>query len=160
MWLNESIVVAGAFAIFVPLVYKPVRNLILGFIDKYAAEAVKNLEESRQMRDEAEKLLKEIRKHHAEAQKSSKDIIESSRQDVEEIMQEMKDEVAAMTKIKIDLSVSKIAQQEKQIMESLKNDAISMAMESVYSTLLNELDKSAQMSLIDSNVKNIKKLLN
>lgn len=156
---NESVIVALAFFVFVPLVFKPVKNLLLSFIDKYAAEAVKNLDESRQMRAEAEAMLAEIKTQHAEAQKNSKDIIESSRQDVEEIMEEMKEEVKAMTKIKIDLSVSRITQQEKQIIESLKNEAIQLAMEQVNSILLNELDKSAQMSLIDKSIKDIKKLV-
>lgn len=159
MFLNESIIVALAFFIFVPLVYKPVKSLLFSFIDNYAQEAIKNLTESKKMRDESEKLLLQMKRDRIEAQKTTNDIIKNSEEEVAEILENMKAEIKEMTKKKVDLSISRISQQEKQIIENLKNEAIQKAVEQVEFHLVNELDKSAQLSLIDSNISNIKKLV-
>ena len=60
--INESIIVAASFFLFIGGVYQVVKRGVISIIDSYAEEAVRSLKESQQMREESEKLLKDVKK--------------------------------------------------------------------------------------------------
>jgi len=157
--VNESIIVAASFFLFIALVYQGVKKGVIAIIDDYAAEAVKSLKESQKMRDEAHKLLTSVKKQQIEAKKTSAEIISRSKAEAEAIQKDAKSEIKKLAIKKLEMAYSRIEQQEKQILEGMKNEAVQMAISQVQEALIDELDSSAQLTLIHDGVRGIKKLV-
>ncbi len=157
--INASIIVATSFFLFIALVYQGVKKGVISIIDGYAAEAVKSLKESQDMKDEAEQLLRSIKKQQIEAKRTSEDIISSSKAEAEALKKDAKAEISKLSKKKLEMAYARIEQQEKQIVEGLKNEAVQMAISQVQEALIDELDSNAQLTLIHDGVKGIKKLV-
>lgn len=155
----ESVIVTVAFCIFIALVFKPVKNFILNMLDNYAHEAVKQLEEANKMFEEADKMHKDIKEQYKQAQADSKKIIAKAKQEAASIVKSAQKELEKVTDKKTQLTMSRIEQQEKKIIEDLKDEAITIAMGKVQEALINELDSDAQMTFINNGMKEVKKLV-
>lgn len=159
-FLNETFIVAIAFFALIPFVYKPIKKSILFMLDKKTAAAIKTLNEAQELYNKAQELLKEAQKHHATAIKDAQDIIKKANDEAEIILKEANDEVEKIVKKRTALSIARINQQEKQIIDDIKNSAIQLAVSQVQESIVNELGKEAQLSLIENGIKEAKKLLN
>lgn len=60
---NATLWVAISFVIFVFLVFKPLKNMMLTSLDKKIAELKHQLEESRKLKEDADKLFTEQKKN-------------------------------------------------------------------------------------------------
>jgi F-type H+-transporting ATPase subunit b len=159
--LNETVVVALAFATFIPLVYKPAKNAILNMLDNYTADTIKNIEHAKHMYEQAKHMHDEITKKYNEAEQNAKAIISKANEEANLILAEAKREVEKITAKKTELALARINQQEKHIMEQLKDSIVEQALTNVNEMIAKELDSNAQLSLIDESIKKIsKKLVN
>ncbi len=158
---NEHFIVAVTFIVFVALVFKPVKNAIIEALDQHTADAIKNLQISRQVFEEAQAMLAEIQKKYKAAEKNSRDIITKAKSEAEAIIREASLEFENISNKKTQVALSRIAQQEQRIMEQLKESIIQKAIDDVNHVLVKQLDKSAQMNLIDDSIEKIgKKVVN
>jgi F-type H+-transporting ATPase subunit b len=159
-FLNETVVVAIAFLVFIPLVFKPVKKAVLTMLDERAAVAVKVLKEAEELHTKAQMLLKEAEEHYATALKDSKDIVQKASEEAHSILDEANKEVERIVKKKTELSIVRISQQERQIVDDIKSSAIQLAVSQIQDSIMDELGKEAQISLIENGIKEAKKLLN
>lgn len=159
-FLNESVVVAIAFFVLLPLVFKPVQKIVLSILDKKAASAIKVLKEAEDLYLRAQELLKVAQMNHETALKDSKDIVQKASEEAEMILKEANDEAKRIIKKKTALSIARIDRQEKQIVDDIKSSAIQLAITQVQESLVHELGKEAQLSLIEGGVREMKKVLN
>lgn len=157
--INESIIVAASFFLFVALVYGFIKRGVISIIDGYAEEAVKSLKESQAMRDEAHKLLTSVKKQQIEAKRTSDEMLKRAKSEADSLKKDAKAQIKSLSKKKLEMAYQRIEQQEKQIVESMKNDAVQMAIAQVQDALIEELDSNAQMTLIHEGVKGVKKLV-
>ncbi len=155
----ESIIVAIAFIVFLALAIKPVKNLLLGMLDKYAQDAVRQLTEANNMFKEASDMYDSIKKQHRQAEKDSQIIIAKAKEEAAALIEDAKKELERVTQKKLELTMGRIEQQEKQIVDDLKNEAINLAISKVQESLINQLDAEAQLALINSGIKEVKKLV-
>jgi DNA mismatch repair protein MutS2 len=155
----EALIAAVAFCIFLVLVIKPIRTLVLNALDNYALQAVRELKEANKMFKEAEKLHKDIVKQHIQAKEDAKKIIAKAKSEAESIVKSAKSELKKVTEKKLQLTMSRIDQQERQIVEDLKNEAITIAMTKVQEALIHELDSEAQLTFIKNGIREVKKLV-
>ena len=158
-FLNESLVGAVAFAIFVALVYRPVKRLLVSMIDEYTAQAITKLEEAGAILKDAKAMSLDIQKQYKQAKIDSADIMKKAKLEATSLIEDARKEVENMTAKKTEMALERIAQQEKQMVEDLKKEAIALAISTVEEGLLKELDKSAQNSLINHGIKEVKKLV-
>jgi F-type H+-transporting ATPase subunit b len=158
-FLNESFVGAIAFGIFVVLVYKPVKNLLISMVDEYTAQAIKKLEEAEAIFKEAKAMSLDVQKQYNQAKIDSVDIMKRAKLEAASLIEDARKEVETMTAKKTEMAMERISQQEKQMVEDLKKEAVTLAISTVEQGLLKELDKSAQNSLINYGIKEIKKLI-
>ena len=155
----ETIIVAVAFVLFVVFAFKPVKNVILGMLDQYAADAVKQLTEANNMFNESSKLYEEIKKQHRQAERDAKEIVAKAKEESAALVADAKKELERITHKKTELTMIRIEQQEKQIVEDLKNEAINTALVKVQDSLIKQLDTEAQMALINNGIRDVKKLV-
>ncbi len=155
----ESIIVAVAFVVFLALAIKPIKNILLSMLDKYALDAVRQLTEANNMFKEASDMYDEIKKQHRQAERESQLIITKAKEEASALIEEAKKELERVTQKKTELTMGRIEQQEKQIVDDLKNEAIALAITKVQESLINQLDAEAQLALINSGIKEVKKLV-
>lgn len=153
--------VAVATVFFIGLIFKPIKRFILSALDKHTVTAIKNLTEAHKMYEEALLIFNEIKQQHLEAKQNVDEIIAKAKEEAETLISEASLEVDRITKKKSELAMARIIQQEKHIMEFLKDEIVSDALIRVQNMIAQELDVNAQLSLLESNIKQTtKKLLN
>lgn len=155
----EGYIVAIAFVLFVGFIFKPAKNALLSMLDQYAADAIKQLTEANNMFTESSKLYEEIKKQHKQAEKDAKEIVAKAKEESAAMVEEARKELERITQKKMELTLGRIEQQEKQIVEDLKNEAINIALIKVQDSLIKQLDTEAQMALIDNGIGEVKKLV-
>ena len=158
-FLNESIIVGLAFLLFIPLVYKHAKNAIINMLDDRTANVVKSLQESDKIFKEAQDLLKDAKLKHQEAEETIRLMVIQAENEAKSLIEDAKRQAEEITNKKIEMSLAKINLQEKQLIEDIKLAAIQQAMSKVEESLINELDKEAQLSLIEDGLKQVKKLM-
>ena len=158
-FINEQFIAALAFIVFVPLVYKFAKKAILTILDDRTSNVIKSLQESERIYNEAQTLLNEAKAKYDEAEATIKLMIEQAENEAVLLIQEAKTQAENITKKKTELFLARISQQEKQLIEDVKNSAIQLAMDKVEESLITEIDRDTQLNLIEDGLKQAKKLM-
>lgn len=121
------------FLMFKKFLWKPVRNIL-----KTRSETMQGeLSEAKRLQDEANIHLEEAKQEINNAKESGKQIVEDARKEAENLKDSIIKEAEIKAKNKMDEANEKIAQHEREVRESLKEETVKVAMEAV-SKLLNE----------------------
>lgn len=158
-FLNETTIVALAFILFIPVVYKRAKHAVIEMLDNRTAQVVKSLQESERIFKDAQALLNDAKLKHQEAEETIRLMVIQAENEARSLIADAKRQAEEITNKKIEISLAKINLQEKQLIEDIKLAAIQQAMTKVEESLINELDKEAQLSLIEDGLKQVKKLM-
>ncbi len=158
-FLNEATIVALAFIAFIPLVYKHARHAVIGMLDDRTAGVIKSLQESEKIFKDAQALLNDAKLKHAEAEGTIRLMVLQAENEARSLIEDAKKQAQEITSKKIEMSLAKINLQEKQLIEDIKLATIQQAMTRVEESLIHELDKDAQLSLIEDGLRQAKKLM-
>lgn len=157
--LSESFISAIAFVLFVGFTYRPIKNVILSALDEKIAETIKQMDEASALRVDAEKLFSDATAQLVEAQYTAKEMISNAQAKAKEILEDVEQEVSELAAKKTASSLQRIALQEKKVIDEIKIEAVELAMSYVEQALIDELDKNAQLTLIENNIGGIKKVI-
>ena len=121
---NATLWVAISFIIFVILVFKPIKNMMLTNLDNKISELKSQLSESRKLKEDAEKLLSEHNKKYKETlikiKKINEDAIYESKIIKKKVEEDIKNSLFRKEKGFKQLS----SQMELKVREDLKNEII------------------------------------
>ncbi|MCE2993856.1 MAG: hypothetical protein ACK5AV_01350 [Alphaproteobacteria bacterium] len=157
--LNETLVIACAFILFIVFTYKPVKAFILSALDQKIADTIKQVEEAKLLKKDATKVFQDAQDKLEEAENIASQMISNAKKKSEEILHNVEKEVTELAAKKTESSMQRILLQEKKVLEEIKVEAVELAMSYVEQALIDELDKSAQLALIESNVASMKKVI-
>lgn len=156
--ITEASIVAGALALFIVALFKPIKRFALAFLDMKIQVAIKDLEDAKNLKAEAQSYLKLAKLKLAEAENVALAIVDKAEAKSNQIIASVEEEVRLIAERKAADSLARITQQERQIATELKHEAVELAMAHVQETLLRELNKDAQMSLITSSLRRSNKM--
>jgi len=121
---NATLWVAISFIIFVILVFKPIKNMMLTNLDNKIVELKSQLNESKKLKEDAEKLLTEQNKKYKETlikiKKINEDAIYESKIIKKKVEEDIKNSLLRKEKGFKQLS----SQMELKVREDLKNEII------------------------------------
>ena len=121
---NATLWVAISFIIFIILVFKPIKNMMLTNLDNKIAELKSQLSESKKLKEDAEKLLTEHNKKYKETlikiKKINEDAIYESKIIKKKVEEDIKNSLLRKEKGFKQLS----SQMELKVREDLKNEII------------------------------------
>ncbi|MFN8832337.1 MAG: hypothetical protein ACK5WS_00850 [Alphaproteobacteria bacterium] len=157
--LNETLVIACAFILFIVFTYKPVKAFILSALDQKIADTIKQVEEAKLLKKDATKEFQDAQDKLEESENIASQMISHAKKKSEEILHNVEKEVTELAAKKTESSMQRILLQEKKVLEEIKVEAVELAMSYVEQALIDELDKSAQLALIESNVASMKKVI-
>ena len=153
--------VAIAFVIFLGiLAYVGVHRTLLDTLDKRSARIKAELDEARQLRDEAKKLLAEYQNKKGEAEREAEAIIAGAKADAERLAADadvkLQDFIARRTK----MAETKIGQAEAQAVADVRAAAAEAAVAAAEKVLTQATTGKVADALVTQGIADVQKKLN
>ena len=149
---NATLWVAISFIIFVILVFKPIKNMMLTNLDNKIAELKSQLNESKKLKEVAETLLTEQNKKYKETlikiKKINEDAIYESKIIKKKVEEDIKNSLLRKEKGFKQLS----SQMELKVREDLKNEIITKTIYYTEFKIKKKLNKSHNSKLISESL--------
>ena len=149
---NATLWVAISFIIFVILVFKPLKNMMLTSLDNKIAELKSQLEESKKLKEEAEKLLNVQKKKYEDTlskiKKLNDDAIYESKIIKKKIEEDIKNSLSRKEEGYKQLS----SQMELKVRGDLKNEIINKTLIYTEFKIKKKLKKSHNSKLINDSL--------
>jgi len=119
--------VAIAFVIFVALAFKPLKNAMMGGLDKKIAAIKAEVDEAARLREEAQSLLAEYERKQAKGAKHAEEIVAAARKDAEESKTRAEVELQEALVRQEKASLLKIEQAEEKAIQEVRSMAVELA---------------------------------
>ncbi|MBD3786156.1 MAG: F0F1 ATP synthase subunit B [Sphingomonadales bacterium] len=150
---NTDFVVMIAFLIFVAIVLKAKVPALLGrLLDKRALEIRRELEEARDLRDEAQSILATYERKAREVQAMADEIVVAAKRDAQSAAEAAKVELRASIARRLKAAEDQIATAEAQALKAVKDRAVSVAVSVAGEVLAKQMSSGDQSGLIDASI--------
>jgi F-type H+-transporting ATPase subunit b len=161
MLMEAETWVAIAFVIFLGiLAYVGVHRTILSALDKRSARIKSELDEARQLRDEARKLLADYQNKKGEAQREADAIIAGAKADAERLAADADAKLADFVTRRTKMAETKIAQAEAQALADVRIAAAEAAVSAAEKVLAHTATGKVADALVSQGIADIQKKLN
>lgn len=151
---------AVALVIFLGLIlWKGLRPMLAG-LDKRAERIRSAIQEAEQLRDEAEKTLADYKKRQREALSEAEHIIQHAQAEAQRIAEQAARDLEAGLARREQLAMEKIAQAEQAALNSVRSQAVDVAIAATAELLRKNLDAERSAQLIDQGLSEVAAKLN
>ena len=138
-----------AVAIFVVVVWKPMRRAVVGAIDSRAERIRQELDSARSLRDEAQQALATYQRQQQEGAAEAQAIIAHAKEEAERIAaQSLRDLENALSR-REQLARERIAQEEAKAVAEIRSIAVDVAIAASRRVIAASLDERRGAALID-----------
>ena len=159
MTITPEISVAIAFVIFVALVlWKGTRRITDG-LDKRAERIRNQLNETQNLREEAQASLASYQRQQRDALAEAEQIIAQAEAEAERLKEHAEEVLAATIKRREEQAVQRIAQAEASAIQDVRDQAVELAIGVATKLIAEKIDKSVQGSLIETATNDVIKSL-
>ena len=159
MTITPEISVAIAFVIFVALVlWKGTRRITDG-LDKRAERIRNQLNETQNLREEAQAALASYQRQQRDALAEAEQIIAQAEAEAERLKEHAEGVLAATIKRREEQAVQRIAQAEASAIQDVRDQAVELAIGVATKLIAEKIDKSVQGSLIETATNDVIKSL-
>ena len=159
MTISPEISVAIAFVIFVALVlWKGTRRITDG-LDKRAERIRNQLNETQNLREEAQAALASYQRQQRDALAEAEQIIAQAEAEAERLKEHAEEVLAATIKRREEQAVQRIAQAEASAIQDVRDQAVELAIGVATKLIAEKIDKSVQGSLIETATNDVIKSL-
>jgi F-type H+-transporting ATPase subunit b len=139
-----------AVAIFVALVWKPGKRILIGSLDDRAVRIGQELEAARNLRDEARRALADYQAKQREAANEAEQIVAHARGEAERIAAQSARELNETLQRRRRLAEERIAQEEAKAVAEIRGVAVDIAISAARRVIAAELDETRSAALIDT----------
>jgi len=153
VFLAISLVIIGA-------VYKGIHKIMAKALDDRADGIRKELEEARQLREEAQTLLASFQRKQVEAEEQAKDIVKQARLDAETMAANARQDLKERLERRAEQAEAKIKNAEAQAMADVKARAVDLAAKAAEQILHNDLTSTDHSTLVKAGIAEMGKVLN
>lgn len=140
--------VAVAFAVFVVLSFKKVKNLLLRALDARSAKIREELDHARKLREEAEAVLAEYKKRQAHYLKEAEGMLHKAREDADMLTRQSEKELKEVLDARMNQALDKIAREEELAIQEVRNHVVDIALAAARAVIVNHVGKLPQEELI------------
>jgi F-type H+-transporting ATPase subunit b len=142
--------VAVAAAIFIAVVWKPARRTLIGSLDARAARIRGELDEARQLREEAAQLLADYQRRQREAAAEADAIVAQARAEAEHLAAQAASDLDVALARRARLAEERIAQAESKAIGEIRAAAVDAAIAAAREVIVAETDEERGGALIDA----------
>ena len=159
MTITPEISVAIAFVIFVALVLWKGTKRITDGLDKRAERIRNQLNETQNLREEAQAALASYQRQQRDALAEAEQIIAQAEAEAERLKEHAEEVLAATIKRREEQAVQRIAQAEASAIQDVRDQAVELAIGVATKLIAEKIDKSVQGSLIETATNDVIKSL-
>jgi F-type H+-transporting ATPase subunit b len=142
--------VAVAAAIFIAVVWKPARRSLIGSLDARAARIRGELDEARQLREEAAQLLADYQRRQREAASEAAAIVAQAREEAEHVAAQAANDIEVALARRTRLAEERIAQAESKALDEIRAAAVDAAITAAREVIASEIDEQRGGALLDA----------
>ena len=144
-----------SFIIFVILMIKPFKSMMIGGLDSKIEEIKQNIDKSLESFTEAEEKLKDAEKRTLDLSNKVDEIISNARSQAESISKNIIDKTSQTVKSKEKNSIDRIKQIELSAIQSIKSQA-SIELNSIIRNYFSNLSDDNRAKILDNSVIDLK----
>ncbi len=160
-YLDPTFWVAGSFIVFMGgVMYAKAHKSIANMLDERSDAIRRQIEDARQLRDDAEKLLSEYQRKQREAEKDAADMIAQAEEDAKLMAEQAKADLKALSARREKHAADKIAQAEALAIKEVQAVAVNVAVEAATSVLSGVLKGQGGQHLTDDAIARVHTQLN
>ena len=141
-----------AILIFIGVVWKPAKRLLIGGLDARAARIRQELDAARNLREEAERALASYQLKQREGLAEAEAIIAHAKAEAERIAAQSARDLEETLKRRQRLAEERIAQEEARALAEIKSVTVDVAISAARRVIAAELDEQRGAALIDSGI--------
>ena len=154
-WQEPEIWLLVAFSIFVGLMARPLWTRVTGGLDDRASRIRGELDEARQLREEAQATLASYQRKQRDAAKEAEGILRHAEEEAKRLTAEAEATLEAMLARREALARDRIAQAEARAVEEVKDEAIEVALAATKALIEEHMDAAKGEELIVAAVKDL-----
>ena len=139
-----------AAAIFVAIVWKPARRILIGSLDERAARIRADLDEARRLREEAEQLLADYRAKERETVAEAEAILAQAREEADRIAAQSARDLEQALVRRQRLAEERITQAEKKALDEIRAVAVDVAIDAAREVIASQIDEARGGALLDA----------
>jgi F-type H+-transporting ATPase subunit b len=148
---NTDFIVLIGFAVFLAIVfYYKVPPMLMGMLDKRADGIRHDLDEARELREEAQTLLASYERKTREARDQADDIVAAARRDAEVAAEQAKKDLEASVERRLAAAEEQIASAQAAALRDVRNRAVQVATAAAADVLARQMGPSEQDAMIDN----------
>lgn len=146
-----------SFVLFVILMIKPFKSMLIGGLDQKIEEIKSNIDSSLKSFSDAETKLKEAEKQTADLDNKIQELLNSAKSQAETISKNIVDKTAQAISSKEKNSLERIKQIEISAIQSIKNQA-SIELNNMITNYLSNLSDSDRNKVLEKSVSDFKSI--
>lgn len=152
--------VAIAFAIFVAaLLYLKVHRRLIDMLDGRSERIRKELDDARELREEAQALLASLQRKQRDAERDAEDIITQATEEAVRMAEQAREDLAKSAERATELAREKIAQAEAAAVGEVREAAIDVAVASAFKVVKDHMDADQGSNAIEESIADLEKNL-
>jgi len=155
MFSDPTFWVAVAFVLFAILVVWKVLPMAMSGLDDYSAEIRKELDEARELREEAQNLLAEYKRKQATAMDDVDAILAQAASSAEGMKETSSASLATAMKRREEAAVLRIKQAELQATQEVRYQTVDVAVAALEQLLADKANGKAGTTLVDDAIKEL-----
>ena len=140
--------VAAAFLIFVALSYKKAAKFMLTALDERSAKIKAELDQARNLREEAERVLAEYKRKQAEYLRDAEQMLAKARDDAEMMRAQAEKELKTAMDARMKNALEKIAQEEDKAIQDVRNHVVDIALAAARAIIIDHVSSLPQDELL------------
>ena len=148
-----------SFVLFVILMIKPFKSMLIGGLDQKIEEIKSNINSSLKSFSDAETKLKEAEKQTADLDNKIQELLNSAKSQAETLSKNIVDKTAQAISSKEKNSLERIKQIEISAIQSIKNQA-SIELNNMITNYLSNLSDSDRNKVLEKSVSDFNQLIN
>ena len=155
MFSDPQFWVAVAFILFIAAIFNPVRKILTSSLDSQIDEIKNKINESENLKKDAEKALSELKLRQQEVQKEIKALNDNAENKIIKLEEQAKQKINDQIEKRKILAENKIEQLLRDANLSIKKYISDTAINTAVNILNNNLTHEKKSSLIDDSIKQV-----
>lgn len=157
MVIDATFWVGAAFVVFIGvLIYFKVPGMLTKGLDERAEKIRKDLDEARELREEAQKLLAEYERKQRDAMKEAEDMVAHAEVEAKREAEAAQAKLEETVKRREQAALDRIAMAEKQAEDEVRTAAVAIAVEAAEAVIRKHVGAQAD-TLVDEAVKDLRR---
>lgn len=152
-WILISIIILAL------ILWKPVKEQLIGALDKRADQIRRELDEAQRLREEAQGLLAKHQRQLHDGEGLAATILERGAEENVRVEQQLRDDLTASIARRTKAAEERIAQEEARAVAEIRGRAVDLAMRATRRLITEQLDPAKEQDLVSSAIQDVRQKL-